>query len=323
MISIKPLLGAGFACALLCGAVPARATDTIETGLVGSPNSAEWEMYVGIHQGFFADAGIKLDIIYVPTASGVMQQLSSGSLDLVDTSAPGPIDAVAHGAAVAIIRITQAVPPYDMVADSKVKTIKDLKGKTVVLGSLVNITHVYLERVLKAAGLKDSDVDLISIGNTAGRFAALKSGTADAAMLAPPINFIAESSGFHNIGSIMEFAKDLPFGAADVSLAYASKHHDVVVRFLGALNKSIIWFNTDANRAAAIDILAGEMKSGKRDEIAESYDYLRKIGFFPNDSTAHRKPLEALMDAMTAIGDTEGKVPLDKLLLPGVTKVAD
>jgi NitT/TauT family transport system substrate-binding protein len=323
MMSIKGLLGAAVTCAMLWGVASAQAMDTVETGLVGSPNAAEWEMYVGIHQGFFIAAGIKLDIIYVPTASGVMQQLSSGSLDIVDTSVPAPIDAVAHGAPVAIVRITEAVPPYDMVADDKVKTVKDLKGKTVVLGSLVNITHVYLERVLASAGLKDSDVDITTVGNTAGRYAALKSGSADAAMLAPPFNFIAESSGFHNIGSLMEFARDLPFGSADVSLAYAKEHHDALVRFLGALDKSIAWFNTDANRAAAIDILAAEMKSAKRDEISQSYDYLRKIGFFPNDSTLHRKPIEALMTAMTAIGDTEDKVPIDKLVLPGVTKVED
>jgi hypothetical protein len=36
-----------------------------------------------------------------------------------------------------------------------------------------------------------------------------------------------------------------------------------------------------------------------------------------------RKRLEALMDEMTAIGDTEGKVPLDKLLLPGIARIVD
>jgi NitT/TauT family transport system substrate-binding protein len=323
MMNIKGLLGAAVASAMIGNIVPAHAADTVEMGLVGSPNSAEWEMYVGVHQGFFADAGIKLDIIYVPTASGVMQQLSSGSFDIVDTSAPAPIDAVAHGAPVAILRITEAVPPYDMVADAKVKTVKDLKGKTVVLGSLVNITHVYLERVLGSVGLKDSDVDITTVGNTAGRYAALKSGSADAAMLAPPFNFIAESSGFHNLGTLMEFARDLPFGAADVSLDYAKQHRDIVVRFLGALDKSIAWFNTDANRAKAIDILVDEMKTTKRDEIAQSYDYLRKIGFFPNDNTIHRKSLETLMNDMIAIGDTEGKVPIDKLVLPDITHVGD
>lgn len=317
-MSLKGLLGAALASALVCVAVSARAADTIETGLVGSPNAAEWEMYVGIHRGFFAAAGIKLDIVYAPGASGVVQQLTSGSLNIADTSIPGPIDAVARGAPVAIIRITEGVPPYDLVVKPDVKTIKDLKGRTVVLGSLVNITRVYLERVLAAAGLTDKDIDITIVGNTAGRFAALKSGSADAAMLAPPVNFIAEAAGFHSAGAIMEYARDLPFGAAAVSLSFAKKHRDAVTRFLGAVDKSIAWFNQDANREAAIDILASEMPSAKRDQVAKSYDYLRKIGFFPNDNVVHRKPLEALMAAMTAIGDTEGKVPFEKLVLPGI-----
>jgi hypothetical protein len=29
------------------------------------------------------------------------------------------------------------------------------------------------------------------------------------------------------------------------------------------------------------------------------------------------------MDEMVAIGDTDGKVPLDKLVLPGITRVTD
>lgn len=321
-MNVTRMQAAALACALLFASGAARAADTIETGLVGSPNAAEWEMYVGIHKGFFAAAGIKLDLIYAPGASGVVQQLTSGSLNIADTSIPGPIDAVARGAPVAIIRVTEAVPPYDLVVKPDIKTIKDLKGRTVVLGSLVNITRVYLERVLAAAGLKDSDIDITTVGNTAGRFAALKSGSADAAMLAPPVNFIAEAQGFRSAGAIMEYAGDLPFGAAAVSLPYAKAHRDVVTRFLGAVDKSIAWFNQDANRDAAIDILGSEMPNAKRDQIAQSYDYLRKIGFFPNDHVVHRKRLEALMAAMTAIGDTEGKVPFEKLVLAGIP-VAD
>jgi ABC-type nitrate/sulfonate/bicarbonate transport system substrate-binding protein len=321
-MSIKLLLSAALAGAMLYAASPARAADKITIGLVGSPNAAEWEIYVGQHQGFFARAGIKLDIVYAPGASSVMQQLTAGSLDMADASIPAPIDAVARGAPVAIIRVTEAAPPYDLVGKATIKSIKDLKGKTVVLGSLVNITRVYLERVLAAAGLKDGDIDITTIGNTAGRFAALKSGSADATMLAPPVNFVAEGVGFRRVAAIVDYAGDLPFGSADVSLGFAKAHREVVTRFLAALDKSIAWFNEDANRAAAIDILVAAMSNAKRDQVAKSYDYLRKIGFFPNDHVVHRKKLETLMAAMTAIGDTEGKVPFEKLILPGIP-VAD
>lgn len=322
-MDLKRLAIAGLACAVAYTASPAKAADTVEMGLLGAANAVEWPYYIGIQQGLFEQAGIKLDVIYVPTPAGLVQQLVAGSLDVCDIGAVEPIHAVARGAQVAILRISEAVSPYDIVAKSGINTIKDLKGHTVVIGGLVDINRVYLERVLKAAGLKDSDIDITVAGSTSARFAALKSGSADVTMLAPPVNFFAESAGFHSIGLMIDYTKDLPFGSTDTSLAYAQKNHDTVTRFVGAFDKSIAWFNTDANRDKAIDILAGEMKTDDRDSVGKSYDYLRKIGFFPNDGTISRKHLGELMDEMTSIGDTQGKVPIDKLIIPGVSKVGD
>jgi ABC-type nitrate/sulfonate/bicarbonate transport system substrate-binding protein len=322
-MGMKRLLCAGLACVLAYAVAPAKAADKIEMGLIGAPNSAEWEFYIGQHQGFFKDAGLDVDIIYVSTAPGLVQQLASGSLDAVDIGVVEPIHAVARGAPVAILRITGAVPLYELVAKPTINSLKDLKGHTVVIGGLLDINRVYLERVLKAAGLKDSDIDITVSGSTASRFAALKSGSADMTMLAPPVNFFAEAAGFKNIGMMIDYAKDLPFGSTDVSLDFAAKHHDAVVHLRDAIDKSIAWFNTDANRDGAIDILATEMKTANRDDVAKSYDFIRKIGYLQNDDTISRKSLESLMSEMAAIGDTNGKVPFDKLLLPGVTKVGN
>jgi NitT/TauT family transport system substrate-binding protein len=322
-MGMKRLFCAGLACALAYMASPAKAADTIEMGLLGAANAVEWPYYVGVHQGFFEQAGIKLDIIYVPSPPGLVQQLAAGSLDMCDIGAVEPIHGAARGAPVAILRISEAVSPYDIVAKSTINSLKDIKGHTVIIGGLVDINRVYLERVLKAVGLKDSDIDITVAGSTAARFAALKSGSADVTMLAPPVNFFAENEGFKSLGLMIDYTKELPFGATDVARAYAEKHGDAVKRFMGALDKSIAWFNTDANKNASIDMLAAEMKSNDRDSIAKSYDYLRKIGFFPNDGTVSRKHLNALMEEMAAIGDTNGKVPFDKLVLAGVTKIGD
>jgi NitT/TauT family transport system substrate-binding protein len=321
-MGLKHLLGAALCCAL-CQGVPAHAADTIEIGLVGAANSPEWPFYIGNAKGFFADAGIKPDFIYVPTPSGLVQQLAAGSLDIVDIGAVEPIHAVSRGAPVAILRISGAVSPYEILAKPEINSIKDLKGHTVVIGGAVDINRVYIERVLKVAGLKDSDIDMTFIGNSAGRFAALKSGAADATMLSPPLNFFAEVAGFKNIGMMIDYTKDLPFGATDISRAFADAHHDAVLRFMAALDKGYAWFNDDKNREEAIDILQKEMQTTDRDSVAKSHDYMRKIGFFPNDGIVSKKRLEALMDEMIAIGDTEAKVPIEKLVVAGVTKVGE
>jgi len=316
------VLGTVLCCAMIQCA-PVRAADTIETGLLGAANAVEWPVYIGMRKGFFAEAGVKPDIIYVPSPAGLVQQLAAGSLDVCDIGVVEPIHAVARGAAVAMLRISGAVSPYAIIAKADIKSLKELKGHTFIIGGLVDINRVYLERVLKAVGLKDADIDISVAGSTAARFAALKSGSADATMLAPPINFFAEAAGFHTIGMMIDYTKDLPFGSTDVSQAFAKAHPEAVKHFMAALDKSYAWFNNDANREAAIDILGEEMQNAKRDDMGKSYDYLRKIGFFPNDGSIPKKRVEALMDEMTAIGDTEGKVPLEKLIVKGVTKVAE
>jgi NitT/TauT family transport system substrate-binding protein len=319
---IGALFGAAF-CVLCLGPSPATAAETIATGMIGAANAVGWPWYIGIQKGFFADQGITLDVIYVPTASGLVQQLSAGSLDVVaDVGVVEPIHAVEKGAPVGLIRIIGQVSAYEMVAKPTIASIKDLKGKTICIGGLIDINRVYLERIMQANGLKDGDYDITVVGNTAGRFAALKSGAVDATMLAPPVNFYAEDAGFRNVGMIMDYAGDLPFSGTDVSLPYAAQHRDALVKMLSVLDKSIAWFNDTSNRDEAVDILAKEMHSA-REPVERSYDYLRKINYFAPNTDISRSRMQNLINAMKALGDVKTDITPDKVVVPGLTHLVD
>jgi len=306
---------------LLPGA--ASALETIETGLIGSPNAGAWPYYIGIDEGMFDKAGIKLDLIYVPTAPGLVQEAASGSLDLVGTiGLVEPIHARAKGAPVAILRILSDVTPYEMMGQKDIGRIEDLRGKTICIGGLVDINRVYLDRIMTAYGLKDGDYDIVVIGNTAQRFAALQSGTVQATMLVPPVNFIAEKRGFTNLGLIMDYTKDLPMGGAVVNVAWAQKHEAAAKAIAGVLDQAVAWFYDDRNRDAAIDLLAKRARSD-RAEIVESYDFLRRIGQFERSNAVSKTRVDNLIKAMRAIGDMkDATVTTDQLVIAGLTPVA-
>ncbi len=319
---LPKLIGAVL-CVLALGATPSRAAETIATGMIGAANAVGWPWYIGIQKGFFADAGIDLDVIYVPTASGLVQQLSAGSLDIVaDVGLVEPIHAVEKGAPVGLIRIVGQVSAYEMLAKPSIAALKDLKGKTICIGGLRDINRVYLDRMMGAVGLKDGEYDITVVGNTAGRFAALKSGAVDAAMLAPPVSFFAEDAGFHSVGMIMDYAPDLPFSGTDVSLAYAAKHRDTLIKMLAVIDKSVAWFDDPANRTEAVDILVKEMKSA-REPVERSYDYLRKIDYFAATNDISRKRMQSLIEAMKALGDIKSDITPDKIVVPGLTRLVD
>ena len=302
----------------------ARALDKINAGAVGGPTGTMWLYYVGFDKGFFKNAGIELDLVYAHTAPGIMQQLTAGSLDIVATTGVAePIHAVDKGATnVAIARIIGQNSPYSMEAKSSVASIKDLKGKTIALGGLVDITAIYWNAMAAANGLKQGDVDIVVIGATAGRFAALKSGSVDATMVLPPYSFVAEAAGFKNIGLVIDYVKDVPFTGLEVSRPWAEAHMAEAKRLLKALDESAAWFYVPEHRQELIDLGVKDFHIDQK-ESALSLDFLRKIKYFAPTSKVPAKGIDELIAVMRASHDVTGSVSAKKLAMPGLTELVE
>jgi NitT/TauT family transport system substrate-binding protein len=310
------LLGALLAAALLTA--PSQAAEKISIGIIGSPAAGAWPWAIAQDEGFFKQAGIEPDFIYVPSAPGLMQQLVAGSLDVVGLD--GIVEAVhadAAGAKVGMLRIINGTTPYEFDAKSSIKSVKDLKGQTICLGGSKDITRVYVEQIMKANGLTDSQVSFIIIPNTAERLAALKSGTVAATMLLPPFSLIADKAGFHNIASVRDFAGDIPFAGAFATDAWANAHREAAKNLIGVLNQSIAWFNQHRNES--IDIMV-KVSHSPQELAAESYDLERKIEVMPKSDVVSRGGLASLIAAMRSIGDLQGEtVTPSQLIIPGIT----
>jgi NitT/TauT family transport system substrate-binding protein len=311
------LLGAALLAALLL-AVPAQAAEKISIGVIGGPAAGAWPWAIAEDEGFFKQAGIEPDFIYVPSAPGLMQQLVAGSLDVVGLD--GIVEAVhadAAGATVGMLRIINGKTAYEFDAKPSIKSVKDLKGQTICLGGLKDITRVYVEQIMKANGLTDSEVSFIVVPNTAERLAALKSGTVAATMLLPPFSLIADQVGFHNIASVRDYAGDIPFAGAFTTFAWANAHREAAKNLIHVLDQSIAWF--DQHREESIDIMV-KVSHAPRELASESYDLERKIEAMPDSNVVSRGGLAHLIAAMQSIGDLQGEtVKPSQLVIPGIT----
>src|SRR5262249_36232458 len=156
---------------------PLARAETITIGLVGSASATHWPIYAGLKQGYYAAADIKLDMIFTPSSGALVQQLAAGSLDAcLSTGIVDPIYAIDKGAPMAIVRLEVQSPPYALIAKASLKSIKELKGKTIMLDGPKGITKIYVERMLAANGVKANEFDALYAGATSARFAALQSG---------------------------------------------------------------------------------------------------------------------------------------------------
>src|ERR1700730_3984721 len=133
---------------------PARAADKIVGGTLGG-QAPLWPFYVAAQKGFFAGEDLDVEINFAQSGAAVTQQLTGGAFDVVlSVGISDPIHAIDKGAALALIRIVGNAPPYILIGKPGLKTIADLKGKTISIGQVSDITAVYFERMMAANGLR-------------------------------------------------------------------------------------------------------------------------------------------------------------------------
>jgi NitT/TauT family transport system substrate-binding protein len=314
-----------FALALTC-VLPvsaAGAADRVIVGTVGSASANLWPVFIGINKGLFAASGVAIDLVYVQSSAAMIQQLTAGSLDVsMSSGLVDPIRAIDKGSPIAIVRFESQSPPYALVAKPAIKTLRDLKGKVISVGGAKDITRIYVERMLAPSGVKPGEFDMVYAGATSARAAALASGAVDAAILLPPFNFQAEAQGFIELGLTVDFAPELPFSGTVVSRPWANGHRAVLARLLDAHAKAVAWFEDDRNRAEAVKMMV--TASGlKPDEVEKAYDFYRRGKFFEPSGKVSLAKLKALIAALQVLGDLPAGMEINRLLMPGVTEVAD
>jgi NitT/TauT family transport system substrate-binding protein len=282
-----------------------------------------WPIHIGIEKGFFSAEGLAIDLVYAQSNAAVVQQLAAGSMNVsVATGLVDPIRASDKGAPVAIARIEVQAPPYALLAKPTIKSIAELKSKTISVGGAKDITRIFLERMLAPHGVHPGEFDLIFAGATSARFSALQSGAVDAALLASPFSFHAESAGFTNLGMTAQYVRDLPFSGVIVNRNWARTNPSEAEKFVAAYTRSIGWFRDARNRAEAVKIMVAVSGLNARD-VERSYDFLHDGEFFEPTGIVSRSKLTNLVKALRDLGDIEGSADVERLLMPTLTHVSD
>jgi ABC-type nitrate/sulfonate/bicarbonate transport system substrate-binding protein len=312
-----------FVGAMLVFAPAAFAADTVSVGSVDATSANLWPLQIALKNGYFDDAGIKLDLVFAQSNASVIQQLAAGSYNIAPSAGiVDPIRAVDKGAPVALVRIVIQAPPYALLAKPEIKTIEGLKGKTVIVGGPADVTRLFTDRMLQPHGLKTGDYDYIFAGATSARFSALKSGAVDAALLTMPFNFYAETAGYTNLGFTFDVLPDMPFAAMAVNRPWAEQNPDVLKRFLAAYTKGVAWFDDPRNHDAAVKIQT-DISHIAQDDVEKAYTFLHDKNLFEPTGAVSRKKVATVIDALHQLGDVSGDSSVDRFLLPGVTQIAE
>src|SRR5215475_1092302 len=154
--------------------------------------------------------------------------------------------------------------------------VEDLKGKKFGISSFGGTPHSEAIMILRKHGMNpEKDVIFLQIGGSSSRYAALDSGSIDAAMLTPPFNKLAAKRGFNELLSFNEIM-NIPLGGVAVHTQKMKEKPDEIVKMIKAILKSVDYIRDRKGEILAImetkwGIKEADIREGIYHDIVDIY----------------------------------------------------
>jgi ABC-type nitrate/sulfonate/bicarbonate transport system substrate-binding protein len=150
----------------------------------------------------------------------------------------------------------------ELFTQADVRSIADLKGRTVIVDAPNTAYALQVKKVLLVNGLKEgADYSVKPIGSTLLRYQALRENKDYAASsLNPPFSVEAVAVGLKSHGRMVDLIGPYQATGAFVLRSWARANADTLEHYLAAMIEATRWVVAPANRAAATKILVERYK---------------------------------------------------------------
>ena len=196
--------------------------------------------------------------------------------------------------------------PHSLVTAKDVRTVAELRGKTVSVDNVRGGNGLYLQRLLAAGGLRPDDYSLIQGGASRERLTGLVSGSVQGTLLLSPDNARMVRDGYNQLGYVNDVIGANYFSPLSVSRRWAAANGDTLVRFLRATGKANAWLADPANREAAIALLAEQARLSPDDATITYDEYVpRKV----HTLAITPEQVQGVLDIMVELGQLSAPPP--------------
>ena len=280
---------------------------TVTFGAIGIA-SFNWSVLVAKQLGFWAANGINVDVIFTGSVAANVQQTTTGAIDVGEIASTQLIQAILGGAPIVAIAQHLATAPYLVLGRKDLTSIAQLKGKTIVVGGVNDITRVFMDRVLASNNLKAGDYTYVYAGATEARFAALVNGGADAAILSPPISTRAANEGYPVLEEVAKYFPSFFFDTLAARPVWFRQRPDLALGFVKGYLQGVQWLYAPANRTRAIALLA-DATHVNVEEATTSYELFVVKRAFSATGVMTARDVNVVLDAMAKNGQIQTPLP--------------
>ena len=253
--------------------MPAKAADGTQKVRIGYPSSAVSTLPFDIakEKGFYTKAGLEVEYIQMRTAIAP-QAILAGNVNFF-TSPQAAISAAASGLPLVVVLSLYRDTPWVLVTSKEINKAQDLVGKKIAISDIRSSPYYFARAGFKKLGLDEKQVGLATTGGTSNSFAALTSHQVAGAVLSPPFDDKAVSSGFKKFLFLGDLA-DIPYVGLFTSQAEIRGNRERIKKTIAAVLDAVAWQR--ANRGETVKMIAARYKISIS-EAERSYETMTGI----------------------------------------------
>jgi ABC-type nitrate/sulfonate/bicarbonate transport system substrate-binding protein len=312
------LSGLAFACVLAFGTLANTVHAQPVNIRLGHGSAAEEPLWLMMAKPeMFKNNGkvYTLEATVFPASDKRAQAFEAGALDISSWSANAVLSAAAEGVKMKLLASISKESPkafsttFYALADSSIKTVKDMKGKTVAVNGFGTSGHLWVKAALERNGMTEDDIKLVPI-----RFPAmgesLAAGKIDVGMFPQPFAAMAEKQlKVHKVFTAKDavpFEEELMLIAAKEE--YLKKNEAVVRAFLSDLQEATRFY-AEKPREARQMLIDAKFVRFSPEIYLELQDYLHDVSLAV-DSEA----LEKMQDQQIKAGFQKKRADVKSLV---------
>ena len=303
------------ACAILLAATlvatAAHAADKVRAAKAVDVAWSFIPLDVGVEEGIFAKYGLDVDISALTGDAKLQQALASDSVDFGLGSGPSMAFAVKGSPVIAVAAFATEPRNISVIvaADTKIKTVADLKGKTLAVTTVGSLTDWLVHRLAVQEGWGPDGVKTAAIGGFQSALPALKTGQVDGIMAATEAGYMLEERGEGRVLLGMEkYAPKFHTHVVYARKTLVADNPDLVERFLKGFFGSIAFMK--ANKEKTTEVASGVLKQSPA-VMSRTWDY--EISMLETDGHFDPEAVEVLKDSFVGMGILTEKPANDQL----------
>lgn len=226
--------------------------DTIKLRVGYAPITDAAQLYIAIEKHFFSDQGIEVQLEQLGSGAKILEAVSVGSVD-IGLSSYVPL-VLANASGLQLQALTGGViednqhPEHAILVKkgSNLKTVEDLRGKTVALNGRRNIDHMVLVELLKKHGMTENDIKIVEIPFPRME-QVLISGDVDAICSIEP--FVSRATQDNKaeilIYNFLAVSERTPIAGYVAQKKWLIDNQDIANKFITAMNNAVDYLGTN------------------------------------------------------------------------------